>query len=196
MVVLNLRALWKDNTMHKFILIFAILATVSMSSIVTAQRPGGQRGGGQRGDQRSGPSPMMMALDADKDGKLSAAEIANAATALKALDKNADGILDSTELAPSRGGRGAGGPGGNSGSFVDRVMQRDADGDGKISKDEAGQQMGRMFGRMDGDGDGFVTKEELETMAKQFQGRGGARRGGGGRPQTPSTKENRPDFDE
>ena len=186
--------------MHKFILIFAILATVSMSSIVTAQRPGGQRGGGQRGGQRSAPSPMMMALDADKDGKLSAAEIANAATALKTLDKNADGILDSTELAPPRGGRGAGGqaggPGGNSGSFVDRVMQRDADGDGKISKDEAGQQMGRMFGRMDGDGDGFVTKEELETMAKQFQGGGGARRGGGGRPQTPSTKENRPDFDE
>ena len=78
-------------------------------------------------------------------------------------------------------------------------MQQDADGDGKISKGEAaGQQMERMFGRMDGDGDGFVTKEELETMAKQFQGggRGGARRGGGGRPQTPSAKENRPDFDE
>jgi len=185
--------------MHKFILMAAILATVSMASIATAQRAGGQRGG-----QRSGPSPMMMALDTDKDGKLSAEEIANAATALKTLDKNADGLLDSTELAPTRGGQGgnrpAGGPGGDSNSFTDRVMQRDADGDGKVSKEEAGP-MSRMFGRLDGDGDGFVTKEELEAMAQQFQGggRGGSRRGGGGggggRSQAPSTKENRPAFD-
>ena len=182
--------------MHKFILMFAILATVSMSSIATAQRAGGPRGG-----QRPA-SPLMMALDADKDGKLSAEEIANATVALKTMDKNADGLLDSTELAPTRGGQG--GVGENSNPFVDRMMGQDADGDGKISSEEMSGRMGGMLRRMDTDGDGFVTKDELEAMSKRFQGgggRGGAGRGGrpgGGRggAQTPSTKENRPAFDE
>ena len=203
--------------MHKFILMFAILATLSMSSHVQAQR-GGQRGeGGPRGGQRGGAeggargqrpaSPMMTALDADKDGKLSAEEIANAATALKTLDKNKDGVLDSSELAPPRGAQG-----GRSSQMVERIMARDTDGDGKVSKEEAGEQMGRIFGRMDADGDGFVTKTEIENMFQQFQG-GGGRRGGGGRGAGggggrggaggggrggagPSTKENRPGFDE
>ena len=204
--------------MHKFILMFAILATLSMSSHVQAQR-GGQRGeGGPRGGQRGGAeggqrgqrpaSPMMTALDANKDGQLSAEEIANAATALKTLDKNQDGVLDSSELTPTRGGQG-GAQGGRSSQMVERIMARDTDGDGKVSQEEAGEQMGRIFGRMDADSDGFVTKSEIENMIQQFQGGGGRRgggrgagggggggrgaRGGGGGP---STQENRPGFDE
>jgi hypothetical protein len=42
----------------------------------------------------------MAALDADKNGELSAEEVANAATALKALDKNGDGLLSRDELRP------------------------------------------------------------------------------------------------
>ena len=199
--------------MHKFILMFAILATLSMSSLAHAQR-GGQRGeGGPRGGQRGGQrpaSPMMTALDANKDGKLSAEEIANAATALKTLDKNKDGVIDANELAPTRGPSGQGGAqGGRTSQMVERIMARDTDGDGKVSKEEAGEQMGRFFGRMDADSDGFVTKAEIENMAQQFGGgrrgaggrgagggggRGGA--GGGGRGAGPSTKENRPGFDE
>ena len=192
---------------------FAILATLSMSSHVQAQRgEGGPRGGGgAEGGQRQRPaSPMMTALDADKDGKLSAEEIANAAIALKTLDKNKDGVLDSSELAPTRGPSGQGGAqGGRTSQMVERIMARDTDGDGKVSKEEAGEQMGRFFGRMDADSDGFVTKAEIENMAQQFGGgrrgaggrgagggggRGGA--GGGGRGAGPSTKENRPGFDE
>ena len=200
--------------MHKFILMFAILATLSMSSHVQAQRGGeggprgGQRGGAEGGQRGQRPaSPMMAALDADKDGKLSAEEIANAATALKTLDKNKDGVLDSNELAPTRGAAG-GNQGGRTSQMVERIMARDTDGDGKVSKEEAGEQMGRIFGRMDADGDGFVTKTEIENMFQQFQGGGGRRgggrgaggggggrgaRGGGGGP---STQENRPGFDE
>ena len=200
--------------MHKFILMFAILATLSMSSLAHAQR-GGQRGeGGPRGGQRGGQrpaSPMMTALDANKDGKLSAEEIANAATALKTLDKNKDGVIDANELAPPRGPGGPGGQGGAQGGrssqMVERIMARDTDGDGKVSREEAGES--RFFDRMDADSDGFVTKAEIENMAQQFGGgrrgaggrgagggggRGGA--GGGGRGAGPSTKENRPGFDE
>ena len=201
--------------MHKFILMFAILATLSMSSLAHAQR-GGQRGeGGPRGGQRGGQrpaSPMMTALDANQDGKLSAEEIANAATALKTLDKNKDGVIDANELAPPRGPGGQGGAqggaqGGRSSQMVERIMARDTDGDGKVSREEAGES--RFFDRMDADSDGFVTKAEIENMAQQFGGgrRGGGGRGagggggrggagGGGRGAGPSTKENRPGFDE
>ncbi len=208
--------------MHKFILTFAVLATISMSSLAIAQRPGGQegarRGGGERGagGQRGGPggpggqrggrggqrpvSPLMTALDADKDGKLSAEEIANAATALKSLDKNEDGVLESSELAPARGGGQRGGPGGGRGGFgdpsamVDRFMERDADKDGKLSKEEAGDRMAQMFDSQDGNKDGFLDKTEIETMVKSWTG--GGRGGRGGYGGGPKSKENRPAFDD
>ncbi len=46
------------------------------------------------------PHPLMMALDKDRDGRLSAAEIADAPKALKALDRDGDGMLDRDELRP------------------------------------------------------------------------------------------------
>ncbi len=52
----------------------------------------------------------MVALDANRDGELSAKEIENAVVALKKLDKNKDGKLTPEELRPQFGG--PGGPGG------------------------------------------------------------------------------------
>ena len=66
-------------------------------------------------DARAGPpNPLMEALDTNRDGMLSAEEIANAPASLKKLDKNGDGKLTSDELRPTRrrGGRGGNfGPG-------------------------------------------------------------------------------------
>jgi hypothetical protein len=42
--------------------------------------------------------PFFAALDTDKDGSISAAEMANAATALAKLDKNGDGVLTPDEI--------------------------------------------------------------------------------------------------
>ena len=56
--------------------------------------------------------PVLAALDADKDRKISSKEIDNAA-ALRTLDKNGDGNLTEDEVRPSFGGRG--GPGGRGG---------------------------------------------------------------------------------
>ncbi len=58
--------------------------------------------------------PLVAALDANGDGVIDAAEIANAPAALKSLDKNGDGQLTHDELRPA-GGRGPGGPGGPGG---------------------------------------------------------------------------------
>ena len=76
-----------------------------------AQRPeGGPPGGSGRGFMRG--SPLMAALDTDKDGSLSADEMKNAETALKTLDKDGDGKLSPEELRPP-GREGEGGRGGN-----------------------------------------------------------------------------------
>jgi len=63
--------------------------------------PGGQGGPGM-GGHRPPPSPVIMALDANHDGIIDAAEIANAPAALKTLDKNGDGKLTPDELRPQR----------------------------------------------------------------------------------------------
>jgi hypothetical protein len=68
--------------------------------------PGGAHG------QPPPPPPLLHALDTNKDGELSADEIANAAKSLLTLDKNGDGKLDRMELRPpppgQRPGEGSG----------------------------------------------------------------------------------------
>ncbi len=44
--------------------------------------------------------PLLVALDTDRDGELSAAEIAKASAALSELDKNGDGKLTLKEILP------------------------------------------------------------------------------------------------
>jgi hypothetical protein len=111
--------------------------------------PGGGRGGqgGGRGGQGGGPGrllammPVIVALDINQDGELSAAEIAGAVAALKTLDKDADGKISSAEMAPdfsqmNRGGQagagagaGAGGRGGEGGGQRPRRPAFDVDDD-------------------------------------------------------------------
>ncbi len=60
---------------------------------------GEKHGGGKRPPHGG---PLMHALDSDRDGGLSAAEIRNAAEALLALDADGDGALSQDELRPPR----------------------------------------------------------------------------------------------
>ena len=57
--------------------------------------------------------PIMTALDADRNGEISAKEIEDAVAALKKLDKNKDDKLTAEELRPdfgaNRSGRGGSG---------------------------------------------------------------------------------------
>jgi len=94
----------------------AALAAALVVAAASAQRPGvppGKRDQSKSGRGFPPPSPLMDVLDADRDGELSAEEIANAPQVLKKLDKNGDGKLDRDELRPQppRGG-GPGDPGG------------------------------------------------------------------------------------
>lgn len=80
----------------------------------TARPPRGEEGGGPGGPggpgHRPPPPPVMVVLDANHDGVIDAAEIANASAALLTLDKNGDGQLTREELRPPRPEGDAGGP--------------------------------------------------------------------------------------
>jgi len=100
-------------------------------------------------------NPVLAALDADHDGEISAAEIQNAPAALRTLDKNGDRRLTSSEVLPDPV------------AIVVALFLSDfdANGDGKITKDERLNPNAARFRNLldaaDQDRDGFVTGEEL-----------------------------------
>ena len=51
------------------------------------------------------------------------------------------------------------------------MMENDADGDGKLSREELPERMQQRFDRMDSDGDGFIDQNDIETMMQRFQDR-------------------------
>jgi hypothetical protein len=69
--------------------------------------PGGPNGPGGFGPP---PHPVVLALDRDGDGVLSADEIANAPRAILSLDQDGDGALSDFELRPPPPGPRPGGP--------------------------------------------------------------------------------------
>jgi len=97
------------------------IATLSASALVlmaqgvgNPQRPPRGEGegnpGGPGGPGHRPPPPIIAALDANHDGVIDAAEIANASAALQGLDKNGDGQLTPDELHPHWPDGGGGGP--------------------------------------------------------------------------------------
>ena len=184
--------------------------------------PGGPGGPGGFSGGPGGPGgfmrmvPVMTALDADGDGEISAAELVEATAHLKKLDVNNDGKLSPEELRPNfpAGPGGFGGPPGGPGGFpggpggfggppggggangeelATRLMEFDADKDGKLTSEELPARMQGMLTRGDADKDGKLTKEEILAMTAAEGGRGnggpggpgggrgeGGRRGGGG----------------
>ena len=140
-------------------------------------------------------SPAFQALDADRDGVVSAAELADAPAALKALDKNGDGKLTEDEVRPrfgeGRGGRGGRGRGDEPGEtatpdadeMVRTLLAFDKNGDGTLTKEELPERMQGIFDRADSNHDGLLTAEEIRKAAVPAQqGRGEGRGGRGGGP--------------
>ena len=176
----------------------AFVLTLTVPALSMAQPPEGDRPDGpppegrQERNREGGPdgrprfpNPVLEAIDADKNGELSADEIANAATALKTLDKNSDGKLDMAEMRPNFEGmgRGFGGPpgGGQGGSeeMMNRLIAMDANKNGKLEKDEVPERMQSMFSRADKNEDGAIDKEEMTAMARERAGGQGGGFGGG-----------------
>ncbi len=79
-------------------------------------------------------------------------------------------ILGGGPAGRGRGRGGAGGVGRGRGRGRPDLNTLDADGDGRLSMDEAPEPMKNVFDRLDRDGDGFITEDELQA------GRGAGRR--------------------
>ena len=192
-----------------------LVALLALSSAACGQPQGGTPPGGPPRGLPGGPPggpegfmrmvPVMTALDADGDGEISAAELAEATAHLKKLDANNDGKLSPEELRPNfpagpGGPGGFGGPPGGPGGFpggpggppggggvngeelATRLMEFDADKDGKLTSEELPARMQGMLTRGDADKDGKLTKEEILAMAAAEGGRGNGGPGGPGGP--------------
>ena len=55
----------------------------------------------------------------------------------------------------------------NASQLKERIMQSDADGDGKISESEAPQQMVNQFARVDQNSDGFLDEAEIDDFTSR-----------------------------
>ncbi len=143
--------------MKSYLMLSALLTNVFLSTAAIAgdepsiDGPGKgkfaqrQQGPGrpQMMDAMAHRMPLMLALDADQDGSISATELEDAPKALAKLDNDGDGALSPEELRPDfsdMAGKGkprdgqpaSGGP--PTGEMMARMFdQRDADKDGKLS---------------------------------------------------------------
>jgi hypothetical protein len=202
--------------MKRYCLTLTHAALFAGSSLLFAQQPPpGAPGapGGERGERpQRGPRmvpPILAALDADKDGTVSAEELANASAALATLDKNSDGKLTAEEIhpTPARRGKdgagrpegpppgaeggpegpggpppGAGGPRGERGPRMKPpfIAALDADDDQVISAEELAKASAALAA-LDKNTDGKLTPEELMPRGPRGpRGEGGGRRGPGG----------------
>jgi len=105
---------------------------------------------------------LLMALDADQDKAISAAELTAAPTVLLGLDKNRDGKISEDEVAPAAAA--PTGQGRRRGGGVMRMMKShsalDADQDGELSAEEIKNGTAALR-RIDANRDGKLTDDEV-----------------------------------
>lgn len=150
------------KTLTAFLLSGVLAATLGQAAMAK-----GMNGGG----------PMQMldfdAIDADKDGKITAAEFAAfRAAEFASADTNKDGQINAAELTAKHMTEAAARAAEMSARLIDRM---DANADAQISAEEleSGPRPARMFERADGDGDGALTKAEVDAAMTGMRGKHG-----------------------
>lgn len=104
----------------------------------------------------------FSAMDANQDGKVSAAEHAAGAKAMfEKMDANHDGKVTAAEMTAAHKaitGQSAKKP---DMPAADKIKAIDANGDGVLSAEEHAKGSAAMFAKMDANKDGFLSKEEM-----------------------------------
>ncbi len=146
-----------------------LLGTAGAVMISPAMAERGTRGGGM-------PMFMFDQLDADKDGKVTEAEIDAQRTArVKAADANGDGLMNADELAAMQLAEMTARA---KVMATEMVARMDSDGDGLLSAAEMAVKSGpaKFFKRVDTDGDGAITRAEADAAANDMADRHGGRK--------------------
>lgn len=143
----------------KTITLAAVLLTLSAGAALAQGAPGARMDVNGDGkvtltEFKNARVTMMMRADANKDGKLSKAELETGMTAMR------------------KGGGGGGAGKGKGGGMMFGMM--DADKDGFLTRSEIEKMIERRFQRIDVNGDGALSSSEMAAM------RGGQMGGGGG----------------
>jgi hypothetical protein len=141
----------------------ALVLALSLSGAAFAQTP------------PSGPADGPP-RDPWGDGDVTRAEsLAKAGEMFDHIDTNHDGVIREAEEEAAVA---AGGPGGRMIGFA--LQRADADGDGKLSRQEFLTSQGERFDRQDADKDGKLTKAERDAAREQMRQRRGPGGPGGG----------------
>ena len=156
----------------KTTLVALALTAALMGSAALAEQGKMGMGMGGPGEGRGAMlAEMFDSMDADKDGKLTYAEMeAHRKAEFDAADTNKDGSLSADELSARALAR-----------FQEKLADRtqamlnnmDNDSSGSLSADEMGEGPGmRNFAKIDADNDGAITKEEIQAGMKHRKKRG------------------------
>ena len=159
--------------MKKLQYVSAMLA-LTTAGVLSAQTsdttaPRGPHRGGHRGP--GGPGhPIVRALDADKNGEISAEEITAAPAALAKLDANSDGVVAIDELRPARPADAPTPPAGAKARMAARahpddlmMLALDANKDGALSATEIAGAVASLKA-LDANSDGKLTRDELRPL--------------------------------
>lgn len=171
------------------VLTFATLIAAGLGSVAIAENTpmqGDMMGGGMMhdggmmgGDMQGGPFQNFAEIDADKDGKITPAEIeAFRAARFAAADTNKDGSLSAEEMIAM-----------HEAMRAERQLQRstqmiakfDKNADGLLTADEMPQpgDEGAMFDRLDTDKDGAISQAEADAAKEMMRGHRGHGKGKG-----------------
>lgn len=107
-------------------------------------------------------SVLVLALDADGDGKLSAQEISVSGKTILTLDRDGDGKITNPEFHQARAQR-------PQESQAAALLEFDKNHDGKLTRDELPERLQGIFSRVTPDAQGAISKEALEAFAAKQQ---------------------------
>ncbi|MDB4975210.1 MAG: hypothetical protein JWN48_3551 [Myxococcaceae bacterium] len=124
--------------------------------------------GAMKHDEATHEPDSFAKLDANGDGKLEKGELAKMPAAkFKKLDADKNGSLSAAELVkgqPEPHGQGVGGPHPEHGEMMKGMLPGDTNHDGALTKAEAQADASSMAKRLDADGDGKISKDELAKL--------------------------------